>query len=169
MATIEDAVNGVIGVVGATSGFRYAVNHSATAAPGATAPHQLTFDRKVEAPPIFFMDDPDANYPGVFFEIVGPFPNTVTRGQHGECSFNVKVYVVAESTNSTRPKESGRTLALQTMENCMALDTLGLTWADSLEWLGLADDAFTQQLHLILPKFYAGCNIFRLNAMGLTF
>ena len=166
--SLSDAINQVIGVPGGTSGFRWAVNHSDTSAPGVTAPHQLTLYRKVEAPPILFMDDATNNYPGVFFEIVGPFPDTQTRGIHGEMTFTVRIYIVQANTNSTRPKEEGRAAAIALTENIKATDRLALTWPDSVEWLGLVDDPFTQQLHLALRDWCAGCTMFRVTARGLT-
>jgi len=136
---------------------------------GDTAVHDLTINRRVEAPPDEFLDDADAHYPGVFFQTVGNFPEVVTRGKHGECTFTVRIYYVGENQNNTRPRETGRLRAIQIMENIEATDRLELEWADSVEWLGLLDDPFTQRLHLWLPRFYAGCTVHRVTARGLTF
>ena len=172
--SLSDAVNQVVGITGGSTGFRWAVNHSTTSvdsAPGATAPHQLTIKRKMEAPPIVFVQQNKETeyFPGVFFEIVGNFPDTNIRGGHGEISFSVKVIWVGENTNNTRPKEQGRLMAVKLTENIAASNKLGLTWVDSVEWRGLVDDPFTQQLHLLIPEYYAGATLFTVFAKGLTF
>lgn len=171
MASLSDAINGVIGPVGATSGFRWAVNHdsaSVDSTAGATAVHALSFKRKMEARPVLMMNDADENFPGVFFERVGNWPETMYRGKHGECSFTVRVYVVKENVNNTRPIEEANELAVQVVENIVASDKLALDWVDSVEWLGNISDPFTQDLHLVLPRWCAGGCTFRVNCKGLV-
>lgn len=168
------AINEVIGVTGGTTGFRWAVNHSSTSvdsAPGATAPHQLTIKRKMEAPPIVFVQqNKEAEYfPGVFFEIVGNFPDVTTRGAHDEGTFSVKIIWVGVTANNTRPKEQGRLMATKLTDNIKASNKMGLSWASRVVWRGLVDDPFIQQLHLLMPDYYAGATLFTVYAEGITF
>lgn len=168
MATLVEAVNQIIGQPGDECGFRYAVNHSDGETAGITAKYALTFKRKIEAPPILLMEDPASNFPGCFFEIEGDFPSVFTRGTHGEGLFTVKIYVVGEMANNTRPKEAGRELAVKVSENINASDNLNLDWVDHIEWRGLVDDPFTQQLHLVCRDYYAGGTKFSVFCKGIT-
>lgn len=166
---LHDAVNMIIGAPGVASGLRYAVNHSITSAPGATAPHQLTIPNKVEARPILFMDDPTNHYPGVFFETVGDFPSVENRGDHAEALFTVIVYYVGATAAGDRPREAGRLKACQLLENIMATNKLELTFVDGVFWLGHVADPFTQDLHLILPDYYACGTRVQIVCRGVTY
>ena len=167
-----DAVNQVIGQDGDAFGLRYAVNHddaSINSTAGITVTHALTFNLKMEADPsLLSSNDLSTEFPAVYFNPVGNFPNIVTRGDHSELMFTVDVYVVAENTNDTSPREAGRLLAAKVIENVMGTDKLELAWIDSVECLGVLDDPFTQQLHLLLPRLYAGGARFVVNARGLS-
>ncbi len=170
--TLLDAVNSIIGQDGDDFGFRYAVNHddaSTDSTAGATAEYALEFKLKMEADPsLMSSQDLSTDFPAVYFNPVGSYPAFTTRGDHTEASFTVDIYVVAENTNGVSPREAGRELAVKVVENIMALDKLGLTWVDSVECLGVLDDPFTQQLHLLLPRMYAGGARFVVWCRGMT-
>lgn len=167
-----EAVNQVIGTDGDDFGLRYAVNHddaSEDSTAGATAIHDLDFKLKMEADPSLLAGkDISDNYPAVYFDPVGNHPDIVTRGQHGECTFVVNIYVVAANTAGVAPKQAGRTLAAKVAENIRACDRLNLVWIDDVEVRGLLDDPFTKQLHLLIPSLYAGGLQVVVYAKGLT-
>lgn len=170
MANLQDAVNQVIGTPTGTVGLRYYSNWSTTSAPGVGAPNQLTIARKVEANPIFMLDDPDTNFPGVYYQILGMFPSTIVRGTHYECSFRIKVYYIGALANAQRPREQGRVQAIAITENVMASTKLGLDWVDSVQWAGCDyEDDSIQYLQTFLPNYYVGATRFEIRASGLTF
>lgn len=156
MASLSTAINQILGTPTQTSGARYYSNWSTTSTPGVSAPNALTLDRKVEAEPPLFIDDPTDHYPGVYFETLGAFPSAQLRGQHYDVIFNVRVYYVAKATTNTRPKETAREMAIKLTENILGSDKLGLSFVSSVEWGGLDEDnQVSKYLPLLFQEFYA--------------
>lgn len=170
--TFLEAIEQVIGKDGDEFGFRYAVNHdsdSESSTAGESAIYPLTFNSKMEADPsLMSSQDLSADFPAVYFNPIGNYPDMVTRGNHSEATFTVAIYIVTAQVAGATPRQTGREWAVKVLENIMALDKLNLDWVDVVEPRGVLDDPFTQQLHLLLPRLCAGGLMFNVKASGIV-
>ena len=169
MANLYEVIGDILGVGTTNTGLFYWVNHSLTATPGITAEHALTINSKLEDSPLNRIDDETLQLPAVFFDTVGAFPATMTRGKHYDCTFSIRVYYLDKATVGVVPKQSARTAICKLTDNVMASDKLGLDWIDSLEWRGFDDDNdVTRFLGIILQDYIAASTRFEVKA-GVTF
>jgi hypothetical protein len=171
VATLQSAVNDVVGrVTDENQGLRYYSNYSLTATPGASAPNALTIPVKAEANPLTFLDDPDAHFPGLYFQIRGMFPSTIVRGKHYECTFRVRCYFIDKLVTGQYQEEQARIHAVALTENVMGADRLGLDWIDSIVWDGCDyDNDIADMINFYLPDYFCGATHFTINASGLVF